>query len=65
MKRTERHHLKDNELTRLALSARQMVQERQALLTALLVAVAVVAVAAIGYYAWRTRTRGARERAAH
>jgi TolA-binding protein len=57
MKRTERQHLKDNELTRLALSARQMLDEQKGLLTALVVAIALVAVGAIGYYAWRTRVQ--------
>ena len=55
MKRTERHHLKDNELNRLALSARRMMEARKGLIQALLVAVVVAGVGAIGYYAWRAR----------
>lgn len=55
MKRTERHHLKDNELNRLALSARRMMEARKGLIQGLLIAMVVAGVGAIGYYAWRAR----------
>ena len=53
MKRAERHHLKQNELERLALLARKAVSERTPAATGVLVALLVVAVVGIGYYAWR------------
>ena len=58
MKRTERHHLKDNALASLAQSSRRIVEERKGQLTVVLVAVVVVATAALGYYAWRSRVQG-------
>ena len=54
MKRTERHHLKENELAHLARTAQQVMEERRSQASMILIAVAVVAVAAIGYYAWRS-----------
>ena len=56
MKRTERHHLKDNELARLTASASHLVQERRSQLTAVAAGIIVVLVAAGGYYAWTART---------
>lgn len=53
MKRTERHHLKENELTTLAKSARRAVEERRGPLVSFLVALLVLAVVALGYLAWR------------
>ena len=55
MKRTERHHLKENELTSLVRNAREAVEERQGPLTTLLVAVAVLAVVGLAYFGWRSR----------
>jgi TolA-binding protein len=52
MKRTERHHLKDNELARAAAAARQVVEERRSQMTLMGVAIAVVASAVVGYFWW-------------
>lgn len=53
MKRAERHHLKENELQRLAMRARGVFEERRRETTAV-IAVAVVAVAvAAGWFLWR------------
>ena len=52
MKRTERHHLKENEVRLLTRQARALVEERKNETTALLIGAAVVGVLAIGYYAW-------------
>jgi predicted negative regulator of RcsB-dependent stress response len=58
MKRTERRHLKDNELASLAATARQTLEEHRGQLTALLVAVVVIGAAAVGYFAWRGSVQG-------
>jgi TolA-binding protein len=58
MKRTERHHLKDNELASLAANARQALEERRGQLTAVLVGIVVIGAAAIGYFAWRGSVQG-------
>ena len=58
MKRTERQHLKENELTALVQSARETLQERQGPLTTLMLAMAVLAVIGLGYFGWRTRVEG-------
>jgi len=58
MKRTERHHLKENELTALAKTARRAVDERRRPLAAFLVALLVVAVVAAAYLAWRGQVSG-------
>jgi TolA-binding protein len=55
MKRTERRHLKTNELASLAARARDVVDARRGQVVAGLVAVVVVAGAIIGYVAWRGR----------
>src|SRR3984893_8990087 len=55
MKRAERHHLKENELQRLALAARHLYVDRKRETTALLVGVAVLAVIAGGYFLWSER----------
>jgi predicted negative regulator of RcsB-dependent stress response len=57
MKRTERRHLKDNELRIFARQARETFEERRRETMAIIVIVAVIAVAAIGYYAWRERVQ--------
>jgi TolA-binding protein len=57
MKSKERHHLKENELGRLARSARDTVQTRRSEATGLITIVAVVAVIGIGYFAWRERVQ--------
>jgi tetratricopeptide (TPR) repeat protein len=58
MKRTERHHLKDNELASLAANARQALEERRGQLTAVLVGIVVIGAAALGYFAWRGSVQG-------
>jgi TolA-binding protein len=55
MKRTERHHLKENELVQLAANAREVVEARKSLIVPAAIVVAVIAVLAIGYFAWRAR----------
>jgi TolA-binding protein len=55
MKRAERHHLKENELQRLALAARHIYVDRKRETTALLVGVVVLAVIAGGYFLWSER----------
>jgi TolA-binding protein len=57
MKRTERHHLKENEIKRFALQARETMEARRREVTAAIVALVVIAVAAIGYLAWRERVQ--------
>lgn len=58
MKRNERHHLKENELVQLASRTREAIDARQREVGAVAIAVILVAVAAIGYYAWRSRVEG-------
>jgi TolA-binding protein len=58
MKRTERHHLKENELRTFARHAAETVEARGRESTLVLVVVAVVVAAAIGYFAWRDRVQG-------
>jgi TolA-binding protein len=55
MKRTERHHLKHNELADFAARGREVIDEKRGPLTLALIAIVVVSVAAIGYYAYRQR----------
>ena len=57
MKRTERRHLKDNELANRALQAREVMDRRKREVTAVIVAVVVIGAAAIGYFAWRERVQ--------
>ena len=58
MKRNERHHLKENELVQLASRTREAIDARQREIGAVAIAVILVAVAAIGYYAWQSRVEG-------
>jgi tetratricopeptide (TPR) repeat protein len=53
MKRTERHHLKENELAHLARGAQQLIETQSRQVTMILIGVAVVAVILIGYLTWR------------
>jgi TolA-binding protein len=53
MKTKERHHLKENELGKLARQARETVETRRSETTAIAVVVVVVAVLAFGYFGWR------------
>ncbi|HTK29342.1 MAG TPA: tetratricopeptide repeat protein [Vicinamibacterales bacterium] len=56
MKRTERQHLKDNELRRFALQARDTFESRKREATVGVAAVVVVLAVAIGYFGWRDHT---------
>jgi hypothetical protein len=58
MKRTERRHLKDNELANLAVNAQRAFEERRKQIIAISVAVAVVLIAGIGYFAWTSSVQG-------
>jgi TolA-binding protein len=55
MKRAERHHLKENELQRLALAARHMYIDRKRETTGVLVGALALAVIAGGYFLWSER----------
>ena len=57
MKRTERHHLKENELELLTRQAREAIAARQKEVTAGLVILAIVGVAALAYFLWRERVQ--------
>jgi TolA-binding protein len=58
MKRTERRHLKDNELVVLATTARRTIEQHRRVLTAAAVLAVLVAGALVGYLAWSNRTEG-------
>ena len=58
MKRTERHHLKENELQLLTRRAREAIDARRREVMAALVAAAVIGVAALAYFAWHERIEG-------
>ena len=58
MKRTERHHLKENELGKLTRRLRETVQTRPRETTAAIVTVMVIGVIALGYWGWRARVEG-------
>jgi tetratricopeptide (TPR) repeat protein len=55
MKRTERRHLKENELQVIARQARDAVEGRARQATAIVTAVVVLGAVALGYMAWRDR----------
>lgn len=55
MKRTERHHLKENELELLTRQAREAIAARQREVTAGLIVAAVIGVAALAYFLWHER----------
>ena len=58
MKRTERHHLKENDLLQLASRTRDAIDRRQREVGAVAIAIIVVSIAVIGYFAWRSRVEG-------
>ena len=58
MKRTERHHLKENELRSFAQRAAHTIDARRRETTAFLAIAAVVGALAIGYFAWRQNVQG-------
>jgi TolA-binding protein len=53
MKRTERQHLKENELQTFARQAREQLEARRRETTAIIAIAVVVAAAALGFFAWR------------
>jgi TolA-binding protein len=57
MKRTERRHLKENELQTLARQARETFVDRRRETTAVVALLAVVLVVAAGYFIWRDRVQ--------
>src|SRR5207247_1290138 len=57
MKRTERRHLKENELQTFARDARDRFESKRRETMAVVVIVAVVGVAAVGYFGWRERVQ--------
>jgi tetratricopeptide (TPR) repeat protein len=57
MKRTERRHLKENELVNTLATAREMIEPRRKQITAALVVIVLVAVVVIGIVIMRQRTQ--------
>ena len=57
MKRTERRHLKENEIEKWTRQVRELFDNRQRELTWTISAVLIIAVVAIGYVAWRERVQ--------
>src|SRR3954462_10892644 len=58
MKRTERHHLKENELQLLTRQAREAIAARQREVTLGILVAAVIGVAALAYFLWHERVEG-------
>jgi TolA-binding protein len=58
MKRTERRHLKENELRNFARQARETLDARRRESTALIATVVVIAALAVGYFGWRQHVQG-------
>jgi tetratricopeptide (TPR) repeat protein len=58
MKRTERHHLKQNELSSLAQNAWRTAEERRGPVLSLLVAVVLLLIVGAAYLGWRGRVEG-------
>src|SRR3954470_687121 len=58
MKRTERHHLKENELRTFAQRAAETVESRRKETTTLALIAVAVAVVAIAFFAWRANVQG-------
>lgn len=56
MKRTERHHLKENELAHTLSAARDFIDTRRRLISTLLVAVVVIGVVIVGFVIYRQRS---------
>lgn len=57
MKRTERHHLKENELANVAASAREILQTKGRQLRLIAIPVVAVLVIGVGYALWSGRTQ--------
>jgi tetratricopeptide (TPR) repeat protein len=58
VKRSERHHLKENELVALVDRSRVVLTTRRREIVALVSALLLVLAGAIGYFAWRSNTEG-------
>jgi len=58
MKRTERRHLKDNELARMTADLRESFETRKQQIMTAGAAIAVVGVAVLGYLGWRAHVQG-------
>jgi len=58
MKRTERQHLKENELRAFAVQAREAIDSRRRETMALVGIAVVVGIVALGYLGWRERVQG-------
>jgi len=58
MKRTERRHLKENEIERLTREAREFFEERRREVTWSATALIVIAVVVVGYIGWRETVQG-------
>jgi TolA-binding protein len=57
MKRTERHHLKENELAQLATAARELAEANRRQLLVAVIAAVVVGGVTLGYFGWRGRVQ--------
>jgi TolA-binding protein len=55
MKKTQRQHLKENELAHFAVSARDAFEARKSQIIPVVIAIVVVAAAVLGYFGWRNR----------
>jgi TolA-binding protein len=58
MKRTERQHLKRNEVVTFTRQAREVIETRPREVTAVVAALVVIGAIAIGYYAWQQHVQG-------
>src|SRR4051812_46443609 len=58
MKRSQRHHLKDNELVAFVENAREAMEARRKQTITVASVVAVVGIAVLGYFAWQARVQG-------
>jgi TolA-binding protein len=58
MKRTERHHLKENALASLAVNARDVIESRRRETALIAIAIVVIGVALLGYLVWRSSVQG-------
>jgi TolA-binding protein len=58
MKRSERHHLKDNDLANLAKNARDVIEDKQGPIAIGLIAILVVLIVGGGFFLWKSRVNG-------
>jgi tetratricopeptide (TPR) repeat protein len=57
MKRTERRHLKENELQAFARQARETFEERRRETAVIVAVLVIVGIVGLGYYGWRARVQ--------